>query len=140
MTFARQLIAVFLAASLVWTGSAGATQAHTHEIDQEHGAAIHVVEPHVDLGHHAVAAHTHQHGHDIALADHADDGLQSDPGQPDHDKGVLHIHSLCLVALETQYPTLTRALAVQTVEPQLLVVTFHTRSITPADRPPRTFL
>ena len=140
MTLARQLFAAILAASLVWTGSAGAAQAHTHEIDEEHGAAFHALASHAHIDHHATAhGHDHHHEHDIAPAD-VDEGSQSDAGQPDHDKGVFHIHSLCLFALEAQYPSLTHSPEVQVIESPLLVVPFHTRSITPADRPPRTFL
>lgn len=140
MTIMRQFFAAILAASLVWTGSVGAAHAHTHEIDEELGAAIHALASHAHIGHHAAAhGHDHHHDHDMAPAD-TDGGSQPDPSKPDQDKGVFHVHSLCLVALEAEYPSLTRALAVQTVESSLLVVSLHTRSITPADRPPRTFL
>jgi hypothetical protein len=140
MTIVRQLFAAVLAASLVWTGSAGAAQAHTHEIDEEHGRAIHALAPHIDFDHHtAVHGHDYHHDHDTAPANH-DDGPPSDPSKPDHDKGVFHVHSLCHVALEAQYPPLTRALAVQVIESPLLVVSLNTRSITPDDRPPRSFL
>jgi hypothetical protein len=139
MTFVRQFIAAVLAASLVWTGSAGAMQSHTHEIDADHGLSIHAVTPAADFDHHT-AAHAHDHDHHGTPIDHDDDGTQSDQDQPEHDKGISHVHSLCLVALEAQYPPLTRSPAVQTVEAPLLVVSLHTRSITPADRPPRTLL
>lgn len=140
MTLARQFIAALLASSLVWTGSAGAAQAHTHEIGEEHGAAIHALATHADLDHHAAGhSHDHHHDHDAAPAD-LGEGSEPDPSKLDHDKGVFHVHSLCLLALEAQYPALTRALAVHAVEPPLLVVPLHTRSITPADRPPRTLL
>lgn len=140
MTILRQLLGAILAASIVWTGSVGAAQAHTHEINEEHGAAVHAVAPHMDFNHHtAVHGHDHHHDQDVSLAPR-DDGSPPDPHASDHDKGVFHVHSLCHVALEAQYPTLTRALAVQVIEPPLLVVPLHTRSITPADRPPRTIL
>jgi hypothetical protein len=133
MTIVRQVFAAILAASLVWTGSAGAAQAHMHDVDGEHGAAIHVMEPHVDGDHHVVAAHTHDHQHDIAAREQADEDT------PDTGRSVLHVHSMCLVALEVECPSLTRALAVQAIASPVLVVQLHTRSITPADRPPRTY-
>ncbi len=140
MTLVSQFFAAVLAASLVWTGSAGAAQAHTHELDQDHGAAIHALAPHVDFDYH-IATHgrDYHHDQDATPADH-DDGCPTDPHKDDSEEGVFHVHSLCHVALEAQYPPLTRALAVQAIEPPLLVVPFHTRSITPADRPPRIFL
>jgi hypothetical protein len=134
MTGVRQFFAAILVASLVWTGSAGAMQSHAHEIDADHGLAIHAVTLAADLTHHA-DPHAHDHDHHDIPADDEHGGAQHD-----HEKGVFHVHSTCLVALEAEYPSLTRAAAVQSVEPQLLVVPLHTRSITPADRPPRTFL
>lgn len=138
MTFARQLLAAVLAASLVWTGSAGAAQGHTHEIDEQHGPAIHSAVDSVDLHRHAEEqAHVHDH---VAPASGHHDGSQHETDSHDHDKGVFHVHSLCLIALEAQYSALARALAVQAVKSTLLTVPVHTRSITPADRPPRTLL
>jgi hypothetical protein len=138
MTFARQLFAAVLAASLVWTGSAGAAQGHTHEIDEQHGAAIHVTADTVNLHRHAEErAHVHDH---VAPASGHHDGSEHEPDSHEHEKGVFHVHSLCLIALEAQYPALARALAVQAVKSPLLTVPVHTRSITPADRPPRTLL
>ena len=134
MTFARQFFAAILAASLVWTGSAGAMQSHAHEIDADHGLTIHAVTLAADLAHHA-DPDAHDHDHHVAPVDHEEDSTQHD-----QEKGVFHVHSLCLVALEAEYPSLTRSPAVQAVEAPLLVVSLDTRSITPADRPPRTFL
>lgn len=134
MTFVRRFFAAIVVASLVWTGSAGAMQSHAHEIDADHGLTIHAMTHAADLVHHA-DPDAHDHDHHIAPVDHEEDSTQHD-----HEKGVFHVHSMCLVALEAEYPSLTRSAAVQSVEPQLLVVPLHTRSITPADRPPRTFL
>ncbi len=127
MSIVRQFFMAFLAASFVWTGSAGAMQSPAHEIAPDHGLTIHAVTIAADLAHHA--------DHPVAPADDEHGGAGHD-----HEKGVFHVHSTCLVALEAEYPSLTRAAAVQSVEPQLLVVPLHTRSITPADRPPRTLL
>ncbi len=137
MIVVHQLFAAILAASLVWTSSAGAVQAHTHEIDGDHGSAIHAVALHADAGHHAAAG---EHDHDRHNAAIDDDADSTQPDHEQHEKGVFHAHSLCLVALEASYPLLSCVLAVHSVEPSTLVVRFHTRSVTPADRPPRTFL
>lgn len=137
MTFARQLLAVILTASLLWTGFAGAAQAHTHEQDAAHGAGAHALALHAHIDHHSAAYDTAPA--DAGVVSQTDPG-KPDPGKPDHEKGVLHVHSLCFVALEAQYTSLIHFPAVRTVEPTLLVVPLHTRSITPADRPPRTFL
>ena len=139
MIVVRQFFAAILAASLVWTGSAGAMQVHAHEIDADHGPAIHAAASTADLDHHT-AAHAHDHDHHGTVIDRDNDSTQPDRDQPEHDKSVFHVHSLCLVALEAQYPTFTRSAAVHSIEPPLLVVPLHTRCITPADRPPRTFL
>jgi hypothetical protein len=134
MSIVRQFFMAFLAASFVWTGSAGAMQSHAHEIAPGHSLTIHAVTLAADLAHYA-DPHAHDHDHPVAPADDEHGGAGHD-----HEKGVFHVHSTCLVALEAEYPSLTRAAAVQSVEPQLLVVPLHTRSITPADRPPRTLL
>lgn len=132
MAFVRQIIAAVMAASLVWVGSAGAALAHAHKMDGDHGAAVH-----------AIAAPDADHHHD----DHADDHHQpvdhhdDGDGLPhDHEKGIFHVHVLTFVALEAEYPTVPQVRSAKSVEAPLLVVPLHTRSETPADRPPRTFL
>ena len=133
MTVVRQFLAAIVAMSLAWVGSAGAAQAHMHEIDKDHGRTVHALISHADLDHHAVA-HGHDHD-DGASAGCADEGSPSD-----HEKGVFHVHALCFAALEAQYPSIARKLTAQSIQQPFLFVPLHTRSVTPADRPPRTSL
>lgn len=131
MTFVRQILAVALATALVWTGSAGAVHAHAHEAVTAQGAALHEMMEHADL----------EHGSALFGHDHDRDQTQNqDDGQPDHEKGVFHVHILSFVALETEYPSFANAAESQSILTPLRAMPLNTRSIMPADRPPRTFL
>lgn len=133
----RQIVAAIMAASLVWVGSAGAAQAHSHDVDGHHGAAVYAV----------ATVDDYRHGADHRHDDHPDDHQQaSDPdddggGVPhEHERGIFHVHVLTFVALEAEYPVLPQVQSVKSIETPLLSVSLLTRSVMPADRPPRTFL
>lgn len=132
MTVARQIIAAFMAVSLVWVGSAAPVQAHTHKLGDHHSSDLHVVS--VDLD--------HGHEHDGGDHDHHDaDVPPHDEQVPhDHEKGIFHVHAMTFVAVEADIPAVTQATVTVSVDLPVLVVSLHSRSILPADRPPRTFL
>lgn len=132
MTVARHIIAAFLAVSLAWVGSAAPVQAHSHEVSGHHASDPHVVS--VDLDHDHGHDHDNDHHHEANAPPH-------DEQVPhDHEKGIFHVHTMTLVAVETAVPSLAQVSTIGGVDLPVLVVPLHTRSITPADRPPRTFL
>ena len=137
MTFVRRLFAAVLAASLVWAGSAGTVQAHSHETDDHHSGAIHAMAEQASADHAAADMHEHDHGasHDGAAGD-SQDGLP----KHDHEKGVVHVHAISFVALTSDYVALPVVLLPQSSAPPIFSEALYTRSVMPADRPPRLFL
>lgn len=134
MTLARRILAVFLTATLVWAGSAVAQSAHAHKVNSAAVAAVHAIAEDAVADHHdSEAGHHHDQGN--TADDH--DGA---PQQPHHDGGIFHVHSISFVAVEAVSPTVNAVQIERMVEPLALTVTLHTRSVTPADRPPRVFL
>jgi hypothetical protein len=139
MVFVRRMIAAILAVSVVWAGIASAQPGHAHDLDDGIGAALHMLSTEAHAEHHAAID---MHGHDHRDLHHSHDDSVQQPGQlPDHERGaVFHVHATCLVALEPECVTVARATVVQAVHLPELVVPLHTRSVMPADRPPRPFL
>lgn len=134
MTFVRRILAVFLTAALVWAGSAAAQSAHAHKLNSAIVAAVHAMADDVVADHHdSERGHHHDHGD---AADDRDDA----PQMPHHEDGIFHVHSVSFVAVETVSPSVNAVQIERIIEPLALIVTLHSRSVTPADRPPRTFL
>jgi len=134
MTFVRRILAVFLTATLVWAGSAAAQSAHAHKVNSTAVAAVHAIADDVVADHHQGESR-HHHDHDNAADDH-----DSAPQQTHHDDGIFHVHSISFVAVEAVSPMVDAVQVERMVEPLALTVAVHSRSVTPADRPPRTFL
>jgi len=134
MTFVRRILVVVLTAALVWAGSAVAQSAHAHKVNSVAVAAVHAMADDFVADHHdSEPGHHHDRGN--VNGDH--DGA---PQQPHHDDGIFHVHSMSFVAVEAVSPTVDAVQIERMVEPLALTVTLHTRSVTPADRPPRPFL
>lgn len=135
MTWVRQIISALVAVSVVWAGAASAQPGHAHDLDDGAATVLHMLSADVHGDHHAaIVVLAHDHHHDIG---HSDD---HEGTPPDHDGTVFHVHTTCFIALEPEPVTLTHATLVQAIHPSELVVPLHTRSVMPADRPPRTFL
>lgn len=136
MSLVRRIIAVLMAASFLWAGSAAALQAHAHEAVDDHGSILHELASDPDMDHHEAAAWGCQHHFDAGVPDHADE-----PGAPrGHEHGILHVHTMCFVALQVESLLLDHLMHEMDIDQPMLVVSLHTRSITPADRPPRSVL
>lgn len=139
MVFVRQIVAALLAVSVAWAGVASAQPGHSHDLDDGIGGALHLLSAEAHAEHDAAID---IHGHDHGNMHHSHD----DGGQPDEQSGqktggaIFHVHAPCLIALEPQSVTVARATVEQSVYLAELVVPLHTRSVMPADRPPRSFL
>jgi hypothetical protein len=123
-----------MVATLVWAGTAAAQPAHVHELSEGHVDSIHALASHPDADHHA-AVDVHDHDHDAGEAPDEDGGVPSG-----HEHGIFHVHAFCFIALAAEYVSFQHDATAQAVAPAELIVALHTRSIGPADRPPRTFL
>ena len=135
MTFVRRILTALVAATFVWAGAAAAQSAHAHDLSGKHLDAIHAVALDVDADHH-VATNAHGHDHHDAHQAPSDDGT----APSEHESGIFHVHALCFVALAAEIGTFQHDVPEQAIAPAELIVSLHTRSIGPADRPPRTFL
>jgi len=132
MTLVRRIMSALVAATFVWASAAAAQSAHAHDLSGKHLDAIHAVALDAAADHHAA---DHGHDHDAKQAPN-DDG----PAPAEHESGIFHVHALCFVALAAEIATFERDVPEQAIAPAELIVSLHTRSIGPADRPPRTFL
>ena len=134
MTWVRQIIAAVVAVSVVWAGAASAQPGHAHDLDDGAATALHMLSVDAHADHHAALV-THGHDHHDMQHSHDDGGKQ-----PDHEGAVFHVHATCFVALEPEPLMVAHATVVQAIHPSELVVALHTRSVMPADRPPRPTL
>lgn len=134
MTWLRQIISAILAVSVVWAGAASAQLGHAHGLDDGAVTALHMLSVDAHADHHA-AIDTHGHDHRDMGHSHDHDGTESD-----HDSAVFHVHATCFVALAPECVTIANATVEQAIESNELVQPLHTRSVMPADRPPRSFL
>ncbi len=135
MTVVRQIMSALMAVTIAWAGAAAAQPAHAHDLSGVHQGVIHALTIHAEADHLA-ASHAHGYDHDTAVHAPVDDGS----APPEHENEIFHVHTGCFVALEADYPSFGAIAIEQVAQAAELIVSLHTRSIGPADRPPRTFL
>lgn len=137
MNVVRRILVALFATWLGWASLAAAQPAHAHSLSSPPVHALHALAQHADDDHHA-AGRSHDHALPGGVHHHDDD--PSTPDQSPHEDWVHHFHGLCFVALAQDCVFLAYCAVERPIDQPVLIVALHTRSVVPADRPPRTFL
>lgn len=131
MMLVRHIMAAFLAAAVAWGSAMGGAPAHAHPLSGHHGTPQFAVFE-ADAHHHAVID---DHHHD---EQQPSDGDQNVP--PEHENAVFHVHGPSLVAVTPDPIVFNLRVAASSASPPYRLVSLHSRSDMPPDRPPRLIL
>lgn len=125
------MMAAFVATAVAWGSSLGGAPAHAHPL-LDHLGTPHLAVIDADTDHHALLDDHHHRDQQPS------DGDQNSP--PEHEDAVFHVHGTSFVAV-TPDPIVfnLRAAISSTSQPERLV-SLHSRSDMPPDRPPRLIL